>query len=400
MLKNSIVVIPDNEERRIAMFKDNKLRLLMTLVGFERLGIDDEPDATWIIPSSLSASELHEIHQIMEKHRNNPIMEYGGDDEEPIRSEDMLRRAPTAKTHRAEYDDDSDGDGIVSDEEEFLFPAGGPTNKNRRSALEDLKKKRRRRRISANQEGGGLDDETVALKQEARKLAELERRRKIKSEKFVRDIDDESDEEQDRAFFAREEERRKGQAAKVREAFEAGRVTTVVEGRKRKSLDVDKGKRKRSRLDLDLSDSDIGAPSDNDSSSPESHGVDVSLNSDEESSVTPSSSPRVDSSQEKSIPASRKPEPPKQKPRLVGRRLDSSQERITDKASELSLIDGGSEDMDETIKASQENIQTDAMETKAEQAEEENEDEDDEDDEPLALPARRRGVLLHDSDDD
>lgn len=398
MLNKSTAAIPDNEERRIAMFKDNKLRLLMTLAGFERLGIDDEPDATWIIPSALSASELHEIHQIIEKHRNNPIMEYG--DEEPIRSEDMLRRAPTAKTHRAEYDDDSDGDGIVSDEEEFLFPAGGPTNKNRRSALEDLKKKRRRRRISANQEGGGLDDETVALKQEKRKLAELERRRKIKSEKFVRDIDDESDEEQDRAFFAREEERRKGQAAKVREAFEAGRVTTIVEGRKRKSLDVDEGKRKRSRLDLDLSDSDINAPY-NDSSSPESRGVDVSVSSDEESSVTPSSSPRVYSSQEKSIPASRKPEPPKQKPRLVGRRLNSSQERIMDKASELT-IDGGSEDMDETIKASQENIQADAMEKKVEQEEEEveTEDEDDEDDNLLAVPPRRRGVLLNDSDDD
>lgn len=34
--------MPDTSERRTAMFKDNKLRLLITLAGFERLGLEDE----------------------------------------------------------------------------------------------------------------------------------------------------------------------------------------------------------------------------------------------------------------------------------------------------------------------------------------------------------------------
>ena len=84
----SEVVKPDNDERRIAMFKDNKLRLLMTLVGFERLGLDDEPDATWIVPSTLASIALQETHALIEKHCNNPIMQYCEDD--PISAEDLL----------------------------------------------------------------------------------------------------------------------------------------------------------------------------------------------------------------------------------------------------------------------------------------------------------------------
>lgn len=358
------------------MFKDNKLRLLMTLAGFERLDADDEPNARWIIPSSLSAKELHETREIIEKHRNNPVMEYG--DEDPISAEDMLRRASTTKARRAEYDDDSEGDGIVSDDEEFLFPAGGPTNNNRKSALENLKKRRKPRNSAVDEE---TDDETKALKREARKKADLERRRKIKSEKFVRDSDEESDEEQDREFFAKEEERRKGQAAKVLEAFKAGKVVAVTEGRKRKSIDGDEGESKRSKLDLGLSDSDAAEPSDSDSSPPGPRQADVSANSDTDSSATPLSSPRVDSSHEKPALLNQKPNSPPKKARLVGRRLDSSQERIRDKASALTLADVENHDLHETEKMAQDETQ-ESM--------------------PSAPTGRRRGrlVLFDDSDDE
>lgn len=303
---------PDNEERRIAMFKNNKLRLLMTLAGFERLGIEDEPDATWIIPSTLSAKELHELRETILQHRDNPIMEYG--DEDPLKAENMLRRASAAKPRRrAEYDDDSDGtDGIASDDiEEFLFPAGGPTSR-KSTALETLKQKRRKRKtVGSGDEGEGaiIDDEIRDAKRKAREAADLERRRKIKSNKFVRDVDEETDEELDREFFAREELRRKGQAEKILLALDAGRV---VEGKKRKvggEGGVGKGGEKRRRK----SGSRLArAEDDGDSDDEEEEGEGRDQDEDDNSTtsspskstsepsraITPLSSPHLDTSQQ------------------------------------------------------------------------------------------------------
>lgn len=245
----SIIITPDTESLRTAIFKDAKLRLLMTLSGFERLGVDDEPKATWIIPSSLTSVQLRHTRDVIEQHRKNPIFEYGED--VPLTADELLRRKPTDKHKRVEYDDDSEGDGIVSEnnmEEGFLFPAGGPTIKPNlhKSALEALKKRRRKRHAATSDDEGGLDDETRETRRKARELADLEKRRKIKSREFVHDSDDESDEDRDRDFFAREEARRKGQGAKVMEALRAGRVTKVVQGEKVKpKVDGGKGSRKR-----------------------------------------------------------------------------------------------------------------------------------------------------------
>ncbi|KAL8639924.1 MAG: hypothetical protein Q9228_003098 [Teloschistes exilis] len=226
----SIVVKPDGEERRIAMFKNARLRLLMTLAGFERLGIDDEPGGTWIIPSALTARQLHETHDVIQKHGENPILEYGDDD--PISAEDMLRRKPKEKSRRAAYDDDESGDGGIPDnDDDLFFPAGGPTNTGPRTAaaaLEQLTKKRRVRRrksIESNDEDDGLrelDHETRERRRMAREAADLEKRRKIKSEEFVFSSDE--DEEADREFFAREEIRRIGHAKKVMEVLREGMV--------------------------------------------------------------------------------------------------------------------------------------------------------------------------------
>ncbi len=280
------------------MFKDNKLRLLMTLAGFERLGIDDEPDTTWIIPSALSASELHETHDAIQKHRNDPVMHYG--DEDPMSAEEMLRRKPSSR--RAAYDDDSEGDGVVSDgEEDFIFPGGGgPTNTNRKSAaLEELKKIRRKRRISCAEDG--LDDETREARRKARIEADLEKRRKIKSAQFVVESDEE-DEEADRMFFEKEEERRKTHAAKVLEALRAGKVDGNKGGsdrksKKRKSHAVPVGDTKKSKISAFYSDTEDDDPMDESSSLPPSRAVSVS--SEDDSQDTPLSSPHVTSSQEK-----------------------------------------------------------------------------------------------------
>lgn len=318
----SIVVTPDSDSTRLAMFKDARLRLLMNLSGFGRLGFDDEPGATWIIPSSIPSADLRHTQHVVEQHRKDPIFEYG--EEDPMSAEEMLRRKPTEKAKLVEYDDDSDGDGIVSDtnmQEEFLFPPGGPTNKPNphHTALNALKKKRRKRHTVASEGEGGLDDETRQERRRAREKVDLEKRWKIKSAEFVKDSDDESDEDRDRDFFAREEARRQGQGEKVREALMAGRVSRTVEGEKvkpavksnkRKSDATGSSKRRKKRKgssdadddgdvelwrksrkeSVELTDDDIDAEMGGTSSPPRRRGLydDSSQSEDEE---TPLSSP-------------------------------------------------------------------------------------------------------------
>ena len=282
------------------MFKDNKLRLLMSLVGFDRLGLDDEPGATWVVPSTLASSVLQETHAIVEKHSNNPIMQYGEDD--PVSAEDLLRRKSATRPNRAEFDDDSEGDGIVSDgEEEFLFPAGGPTNR-KSDALAELKRKRRKRVRTGSDDERGLDDAAIERKRKARLLADLEKRRKIKSEEFVHDSDDEENEERDREFFAREEQRGKIHALKVLEALTIGGSGHLSEGkskksRKRKSQATDGAGGKRAKhADTHWHSDDDEAPSDTGDSSTPTRFMHIDT-SEEEASDTPLSSPHATSSQ-------------------------------------------------------------------------------------------------------
>ena len=242
----SIIITSINDDIRLAIFKNAHLRLLMALCGFERLGVDDEPGATWLVPSSITASELRNTHHILENFRNHPVFTFGND--QALQGEDLLRRKPLEKGRRAEYDDDSDGSlGVVSGEEDFLFPAGGPTNTvdRKKDALETLKKQRRKRHQSANDTG--LSDEERERRRQAREEADLEKRRKIKSAEFVYDTDEEGDEERDREFFAREEVMRKGQSNKVMEALAAGRIDKGA-GRKKptsKGIPDGNGKSKR-----------------------------------------------------------------------------------------------------------------------------------------------------------
>ena len=307
----SIIVTPDTDSFHTAIFKEARLRLLMTLSGMERLGIEDEPNATWIIPSSLTSAELRHTHKAIEQHRKNPIFEYGDDD--PVSAEELLRRKPVEKATRAEYDDDSEGDGIVSDNEaenEFLFPFSGPVDRPNahHRALDALKAKRRKRRHSNPIE---LEDETLEARRRARTKADLEKARKVKSAEFIRDSDDESDEERDREFFAREEIRRKGQGEKIREAFAAGRVKKNIEGgdlkpaangvkasRKRKGAGGE-GERGRKKRKAESGSSDEGSDEDEDmatddaSSSPARRTRSISSAESEDESTPLSSPPLV-----------------------------------------------------------------------------------------------------------
>ena len=375
----SITVVPSNDALRLAMFKENKLRLLMTLVGFERLGIDDEPDATWIIPSSLSSPDLRHRCETIEQHRQKPKFEYGED--EPMAAEEMIQRKPAEKMRRAEYDDDSDGDGIVSDqnmEEEFLFPAGGFTNKSNpyKLALDALKKKQRKRYTAVSDDEGGLDDETREARHIARVLAELEKRRKIKSNEFVGLSDEESDEERDREFFAKEEARRKGQANKVMDALIAGKISKAVEGetvkpaaesRKRKSEAVVEDKRKRRRGSF-LEDSDF---------------IDQSSDSDKDADLGEGAG--------------------SSSPARHGPFADSSDDEDGDEDTPLSSPPLGGHSLSKAVDAFQGEVMSQESATKVPEVNLNNGDEaDGEDDAPVASTARRRGrvAVLGDSEDE
>ena len=304
----SIIVTPDTDSLRTAIFKEASLRLLMTLSGMERLSIEDEPNATWIIPSSLNSADLRHTHEVIEQHRKNPIFDYGDDD--PLSAEEMLRRKPAEKAERAEYDDDSEGDGIGSDDDlgnESLFPFSGPVDRpnSHHKALDALKAKRRKRRHSNPIE---LDDQTLEARRKARHKADLEKAKMVKSAEFIRDSDDESDEERDRAFFAREEMRRKGQGEKIREAFAAGRIKRNIEGehvkpaaasskpsKKRKSAHGEgEGSRKRKKTDSSSSnhgsEDDVDMATNNGSSSPPRRAQSIS-SAESEDEITPLSSP-------------------------------------------------------------------------------------------------------------
>jgi len=189
---------------KAAMFKNGHLRLLMTLVGFQRIGADDEPNSPWMVPSGLSADQLKQSLDLIKQNEFSPPVFDDGKE-----AEDLIRRksAGTAAKRRTAFDDESDH--AIDSEEEFLFPAGGPTTMKKSAALEALKKTRRRRRKSGSgEEEDGLTEEQRKIRADARRARELEKLRKIKSDLYIHDSDEEIDEERDRAFFEREEKLR------------------------------------------------------------------------------------------------------------------------------------------------------------------------------------------------
>ncbi|KAM5342492.1 hypothetical protein ACJ41O_013458 [Fusarium nematophilum] len=184
-------VRPDDDARRTAMFKNSHLRLLMKLAGLQLLGSASEetPESAWIIPASVSADALKDtIHYISQAEFSPPTFEEG------VLAEHQLKRKP-APRKKAAFDDDEEGE---PDDELPLFPPGGPTVRKVVDEEERPKKKPRKRR---RREVGDAELEERRRKRRERKL---ESDRRIKSAEFVKDGDDEFDEEQDEVFFANE----------------------------------------------------------------------------------------------------------------------------------------------------------------------------------------------------
>ncbi|KAI9799600.1 MAG: Topoisomerase 1-associated factor 1 [Piccolia ochrophora] len=242
-----LVVKPDNEARRVFLFKDNKLRLLLMIVGFQSLGIEDTSEATWIIPASCSAQDLQtSLDTIKRTEFDPPVYDDGK------LAEDFVRRKSAARPRRATYDDESDNEGIIDDEEDFLFP-DTQRSTNRADAIKDLKTKRRRRQQGSAEP---LNDEELEARAKAREVANLEKRRKIKSALFIHESDEESDNERDQDFLAKEEERRRAYDRRVLETLRQGQAApSDAQNKKRKgsALHADGEKRIKSTRVVDES---------------------------------------------------------------------------------------------------------------------------------------------------
>ncbi|OAX85602.1 hypothetical protein ACJ72_00016 [Emergomyces africanus] len=266
----SIAVIPLDDACRIAMFKNGRLRLLMKLVGFERLGVEDTLGSSWIVPSSLPAKTLEETQKSIEKYVQNPPPEFDG-----FEPRDLLRRKrdnDTTTSAVMDFGNDSEGEDDIDG---VLFP---PNLRTRAGTLDELKKKRLQRGRKPKEDGKDVDDEVLEARRLARQANALERQRKIKSGLYINASDEESDEEADREFFAREEERRRNQARRIKQALLSGTAAnngntgdistnkkSSSRGQKRKSTaDSDKDSKRRRSDPLMIDSDDENSPEDED----------------------------------------------------------------------------------------------------------------------------------------
>lgn len=178
------------------MYKNSHLRLLMTLSGFQLLGpaTEETVESVWVIPVDVSADALKDaLHYINQAEFSPPTFEEGVLAEHQLKRKTLVRR-------KAAFDDDEEGEP----DDDLAFPMGGPTARKVIDEEQRPKKSRKRRRRDSDVEE--LDDSVLEEKARKRRDREREKARKIKSALYVREGDDEFDEEEDAAFFARERE--------------------------------------------------------------------------------------------------------------------------------------------------------------------------------------------------
>lgn len=222
------------------MFKDKKLRLLMNLVGFTRLGEHHDPDATWLVPSNLTSAQLQESIDLIRKFEfDPPTYEDGKSPEDLLRSKTTAARRSTRK---ADFDDDSD-DGMdhESEVDHGEYARGGATTREPDAPRKKLKRRRRERTPVE------LDDEEKDRRAEARRKKELEKQAKALSTMYVHDSDDEDwDAEKDAIFFAREEAIRQANIKILQNVHVAGTVEPVASKKRKSEAPAKTSKRRKS----------------------------------------------------------------------------------------------------------------------------------------------------------
>ena len=222
----SIIVVPDSAERKLATFKDKHLRLVLKLLSFQRLGANDDPDASWIVPSDTKADQLMQNLDLIRKvEYDPPVYEDGKSAESFIRNVLASRRSAVEKETS-----DEDGD---SDIDEDLFVPGGPTMRE-----DDGEEGRSKKRRKLRRKGKDITEEERARRANERSRREREKDAKVKSSLFVTESDDEDNEEQDAHFFRLEAERRGLSRGAIKQALMQGRTghgEEITAGRTKKT---------------------------------------------------------------------------------------------------------------------------------------------------------------------
>lgn len=269
------------------MFKDNKLRLLMTLVGFTRLGDHDDPDASWLVPSALTSAQLQEAIDLIRKFEfDPPTYDDGKGPEDLLRSKAAAARR---STRRVDFDDDSDGVDRDDEEDRGEYALDDATARK----VDGVRKKlTRRKRARTPVE---LDDEEKEERAEARRKKDMEKQAKVKSTMFVHDSDDEEwDAEKDAAFFAREQALREETMNAFKKSLTLG--PTEPPSKKRKAEEPAKRSKrrktppKRKAAPFDDSEDDDEEPNATLSSRAQSEEASAGEDSPDEATDTPISS--------------------------------------------------------------------------------------------------------------
>lgn len=226
----------------------------MKVVGFERLtpALDEEIGSVWIIPPRHSAEDLGEYKDLIDKTTINPPT-FENDET----AENQIRRK-TGPRKKATYDDDEDDDNDFLDDDDALFPKNARWEKFDGRATK--KRRIRRRKDALGSEDDELpSDEELAEKARRRRSRDLEKQRKIKSALMVDPADDESDNEGDAEFFAREEAIRQ----RVSKALQSAQTdaSQVAETMRRLMADSDDDDEPPAEAESDGGDSSLPATS-------------------------------------------------------------------------------------------------------------------------------------------
>lgn len=225
----------ESDERKLALFKDKHLRLLLTTLGYQRLGVAEDTEASWVIPSELTSSQLKDLAaQIQQAEFDPPTFDGKSATDMTKPKGSFVRKEPTS----GPFDDASDSGEGASDADEQMFPPNMREKRKQRVEGEDEEPKKKRRLHRRNSQDP--TESEVERRAETRKEKERERNAKIKSNLFITASDDESDAEGDAEFFRLEEQRRQKMKGLIRNQLlkEMGEATAAGKEKKAKKADV------------------------------------------------------------------------------------------------------------------------------------------------------------------
>jgi replication fork protection complex subunit Tof1/Swi1 len=212
----SIFITPEDDARKLSLFKDKHLRLLLKTLGFQRLGLEDDVDASWIIPSELSAANLNEsLDQIKKAEFDPPTFEDEKTATDMVRSKAAARRATFDDNNSENGADAADADASGGEvDPDTVEPAHISAKRKLVADADKEKPKKRRKNNKHERTDEALEEMRRAREENKKKKRDLEKNRKSKW--FVEESDDE---EADAEFFRLEAERRRKTDAVIRKTL-------------------------------------------------------------------------------------------------------------------------------------------------------------------------------------